>query len=187
MRDPSAGGSHAPSGNVQRAKDVPYVLRRLWAYLSCYRALLVLAVFLSVGGNLLTLMGPKLSGRAVNAIQPGAGQVDFPVVYRYVFLMAVCYLVSAVMAFVLARLMIRLSQKTVYAIRRDLFDKLVELPVQYFDIHSTGDIVSRISYDVDTISSSLSTDLVQVLGSVITVAGSFAMMLSISWRMALVF
>ena len=101
--------------------------------------------------------------------------------------MLACYLLSAVLSFVLSRLMIHLSQETVRSIRQDLFEKLVDLPIAYFDTHTTGDIVSRISYDIDTIGASLSTDLLQIVNSIITVVGCFTMMLSISWQMSLLF
>lgn len=88
---------------------------------------------------------------------------------------------------ILANLMIRLSRKAVYSMRRDAFNTLASLPVSFFDTHQTGDVISVISYDIDTINSSLSSDLVQMIASVITVCGSFVMMLSISPHLILVF
>jgi ATP-binding cassette subfamily B protein len=83
--------------------------------------------------------------------------------------------------------MIHLSQKVIFKMRNDIFDKLADLPVRYFDSHQTGDIISRISYDIDTVNASLSTDLLQIFTSVITVAGSLAMMLILSPILVLVF
>ena len=83
--------------------------------------------------------------------------------------------------------MVQLSRNGVYRMRRDVFDHLTRLPVSFFDTHAVGDVLSVLSYDVDTISASLSNDLVQMLASIITVGGSFFMMLSISPRLMLVF
>lgn len=101
--------------------------------------------------------------------------------------MIVFYLLSSLLSYVLAVLMIHLSQKIVYQMRREVFEKLVELPVRFFDGHQTGDIISRISYDIDTINASLSNDFLQIATSAIMVTGSFVMMLSISPKMILVF
>lgn len=132
-------------------------------------------------------MGPKLSGLAIDAIEPGPGKVDFATVFYYAKYMALFYALSAGMSYALARLMIRLSRNIVYRMRRDIFEKLVSLPVGFFDRHQTGDVISIISYDVDTINASLSNDIVQICTSFITVLGSLAMMLSISPVLILVF
>ena len=164
-----------------------HILRRLWKYLYAYKWLLLLALALSMAGNLLALVGPKLSGYAIDAIGSGAGRVNFPVVFRYAWLMIVFYLVSSGLSYLLAILMIRLSCNVVYRMRRDVFEKLSSLPVRFFDRHQTGDVISAISYDIDTINASLSDDLLQMLASVITVVGSFVMMLTISPHLILVF
>ena len=101
--------------------------------------------------------------------------------------MLVFYTVSAMLSYMLAVVMIRLSQKIIYTMRRQIFDKLVNLPISYFDTHATGDIISHISYDVDTVNASLSHDLIQVCVSIITVTGSLVMMISISPTLVAVF
>lgn len=101
--------------------------------------------------------------------------------------MALFYVASALLSYLLSMIMITISRKVTYQMRSDIFNKLSSLPVGYFDTHQAGDIISRISYDTDTINSSLSTDLVQVLASVITVGGSLGMMIAISPRLVLVF
>ena len=174
-------------GNVQRAKDSKYVFRRLWQYLSHHRALFLFCLLLALISNVLALIGPRLSGRAINAIDPGQGKVDFPTVFYYAGLMLGAYLLSAGMTFILNRSMIRLSQKLVHSIRKDLFNKLVELPVSYFDRNTTGDIVSRISYDIDTIGASLSNDLLQIITSAVTVIGCLLMMITIKPVLCLIF
>ncbi|NLO48098.1 MAG: ABC transporter ATP-binding protein [Clostridiales bacterium] len=183
------GGGHGPGGGAFERPTVKTttILRRLWKYLYSFKWLLLLALILGVGGNLLALVGPKLSGYAIDAIAPGVGKVNFPDVYRYALLMIVFYLISSLFSYILAGLMIRLSRNVVYSMRRDAFNKLAELPVSFFDKHKTGDVISIISYDIDTVNASLSNDLVQMLTSLITVTGSFIMMMTISPKLMLVF
>lgn len=174
-------------GSFERpTQKTSYIIKRLWKYLSPYRWLLALAAALSIGGNALALIGPKLSGFAIDAIEAEGG-VDFAGVFKYAGLMIAFYAASSVISYILANLMIRLSRKAVYSMRRDAFNTLASLPVSFFDTHQTGDVISVISYDIDTINSSLSSDLVQMIASVITVCGSFVMMLSISPHLILVF
>lgn len=184
--NPPATAMQSLHGAEQKLKKT-YILRRLWKYFREYKWMLALAILLTIAGNALALVGPKLSGFAIDAIEPGPGQVDFATVFRYAGYMALCYALSAGMSYGLARLMIRLSRNIVYRMRRDIFEKLVSLPVGFFDRHQTGDIISIISYDVDTINASLSNDIVQICTSFITVLGSLAMMLSISPVLILVF
>ena len=128
-----------------------------------------------------------MSGYAIDAIEPGKGAVDFPVVFKYATLMVLLYIVASVMSYFLSILLIKLSRRVVYDMRKDVFNRLASLPVSFFDNHQTGDIISVISYDIDTINTSLSSDLMQICRSVITVVGSFIMMLSISPRLLIVF
>lgn len=174
-------------GSFERpTQKTSYIIKRLWKYLSPYKWLLALAAALSIGGNALALIGPKLSGFAIDAIE-AVGGVDFAGVFKYAGLMIAFYAASSVISYILANLMIRLSRKAVYSMRRDAFNTLASLPVSFFDTHQTGDVISVISYDIDTINSSLSSDLVQMIASVITVCGSFVMMFSISPHLILVF
>lgn len=163
------------------------ILSRLLPYLLQYRLLLLACILLTVGGNLLALAGPYVSGLAIDAMELGTGRVDFSSVGFYSALMVLLYIALAVLSYALTRLMIVISRRVVNTMRRDVFNKLTELPVGYFDTNQTGDILSRISYDIDTINTSLSNDLVQVFASVVTVVGALAMMLAISPVLVLVF
>lgn len=162
-------------------------IRRLGKYLFYHKVLLALALICTFGSNLFALIGPRLTGYAISAIEPGRGQVDFGSVFYYAAWMAVFYIVSAAMSYGLQVLMLTISRKVVYRMRQDVFEKLMTLPVGYFDVHQTGDIISRISYDIDTVNTSLSNDLVQLLTTVITVVGALVMMLTISPTLILVF
>ncbi len=163
------------------------VLLRLWTYLFQHKWMILAALLLTFTSNLLALLGPILSGLAIDYIGTAPGQANFSMVFYYCGLMLIFYIVSSGLSYLLSVLMVRLSQKVVYQMRKDLFDKLVELPVRFFDSHQTGDIISRISYDIDTVNSSLSNDLLQIATSVITVVGSLIMMLFISPILVLVF
>ena len=163
------------------------LLRRLWRYLGRNRALLVLALLLSLTSSMLALYGPKLSGEAINAIDLGEGKVDFDTVFRCAAMMAVFYVCAACLTYLLNVVMIRLSRRVSKQMRHDVFENLTRLPVSYFDRFQTGDIISTITYDVDTVNQSLSTDLLQILQSVVTVTVSFVMMLTIAPKLVLIF
>lgn len=162
------------------------ILVRLIGYLMAHKFWMLLAILLTISSNLAALVGPALSGLAVDSII-GPGQVNFPMVFYYCGLMAAFYVGSAALAYLLQRVLIRVSRKVVYQMRSDVFNKLSSLPVGYFDTNLTGDILSRISYDIDTINTSLSTDLVQIFASTVTVVGALVMMLNISPILVLVF
>jgi len=171
-------GARLPTGTL---------LRRIWKYMGRRRFLLILALILSLSSSLLALYGPKLSGEAINAIEAGAGKVDMDTVLRCAALMVVCYVLAAILTYLLNVVMIRLSRSISRQMRHDIFDHLTALPVSYFDRFQTGDIISTITYDVDTVNQSLSTDLLQILQSTVTVIVSFVMMLTIAPKLILVF
>ncbi|WP_430610620.1 ABC transporter ATP-binding protein [Enterococcus sp. DIV0876] len=172
---------------AEKPKNSKQTLLRLWGYLYDSKGLLFLSAFLMMASNLFALVGPLLSGYAIDAIQFGPGKVLFERVFFYCGLMLVFYIASSVLSYVISLLMIRLSQRVVATMRKHIFDKITELPVGYFDRVATGDIISRVSYDVDTINTSLASDAIQVLSSLVTIIGSFVMMLLISPLLVLIF
>jgi len=169
-----------------KKKGKKRIFFRLSKYVLQQWPLFILALILTLGANQLSLLGPKYSGAAIDAIELKSG-VDFPAVWKNVGFMIGCYLVSAVLSYVLSVVMIHLSQKITYRMRKQLFEKLTTLPVNYFDTHATGDIISHMSYDIDTINSTLSHDLIQVMTSLYTVVGSLVFMWQISKPMILIF
>ncbi len=187
-RDPRA----ANNPNKNRApeklgrRDTGKILLRLGKYMLHHWPLFLLAIAFTLLSNQLSLLGPQFSGDAIDAIAAEGG-VNYELVLHNVMLMLGCYLIAGVLSYALAAIMILLSQKIVYSMRKSLFEKLTSLPVGYFDTHATGDIISRISYDIDTVNSSLSHDLVQVMTSIYTVVGSLIFMWQISKPMILVF
>ena len=190
---PGGPGGRGPGGrnpgapheklDAQRTKSV---MLRLSKYILQHWFLFLIAICLTLLSNQLALLGPGYSGDALDAIAAEGG-VQFDVVWENVRKMLICYILSAVLSYGLTQLMMRLSQKIVYTMRKQLFEKLSSLPVSYFDTHATGDIISRISYDIDTVNASLSHDLVQVMTSIYTVIGSLIFMWRISRPMILVF
>ena len=169
-----------------RKRDNKGIMLRLGKYVINQWHLFIPAVFFTLLSNQLSLLGPRYSGAALDAIESLQG-IDFPVVWENVIKMIVCYALSAILSYVLAVIMIHLSQKITYKMRKELFEKLNTLPIGYFDTHPTGDIISHLSYDIDTINSTLSHDLVQVMTSIYTVVGSLIFMWQISKPMILIF
>lgn len=162
------------------------VFLRLSRYVLQQWPLFLLALALTLGSNQLSLLGPRYSGAAIDAIELETG-VDFPAVWGNIARMLGCYVVSAGLAYTLGVVMIRLSQRIIYKMRKQVFEKLMTLPVSFFDTHHTGDIISHLSYDIDTINATLSHDLVQILTSAYTVVGSLLFMWRISRPMILIF
>lgn len=162
-------------------------LKRVMSYLFEYKFLMIIAIVLSIGSNIFALIGPMLSGYAIDNINIGKGAVNFSKVYYYCGLMIIFYIISSILAYILAVLMLEISKRISYRLRKDLFDRLLSLPVGYFDTHATGDIISKISYDVDTLNSTLTSDLVSICASIITVVVSFISMVMISTKLVLVF
>ena len=188
------GGSSDPF-NVQAQgekrkftmRDTLRILSRLWKYLYRYKWYGLLALVLSISSNLLALVGPLLSGNAIDAIGTTPGAVDFEKVFYYCAIMVTFYILSSILSYILSVLMIRLTQKVIFQMRSDVFNKLLDLPVRFFDSHQPGEIISRISYDIDTVNASLSNDLLQIFTSLFTVIGSLIMMIYISPVLVLVF
>ncbi len=164
-----------------------YLLFRLWRYLGRYYFLIAAGLVLMLLSNVLALFGPKLSGKAIDAIGIRAGGVDFEKVFYYVGWMVVLYVLSAFFSYLLSLLTIHLTRKVIYRMRRDVFENLSRLPVAFFDQYQTGDIISIITYDIDTVNQSLSNDFLQIMQSVVTVLFSLVMMLSIAPVMVLIF
>ena len=184
-RAEQSGDRRGGLGTVKTSKK--RLLLRLWKYLGHNRFLIVSALILSVCSNLLALWGPKLSGQAIDAIGTEAGKVDFASVFKYTQIMLVCYIVSAVISYVLSRVIIHLSRDVVYRMRRDVMNAMSKYPVSFFDKYQPGDIISIVTYDVDTVNQSLSSDLLQIVQSIITVTVSFVMMISIAPRLVIIF
>ena len=169
-----------------KPKNKKGVFLRLSKYVLQQWPLFIVALILTLLANQLSLLGPKYSGAAIDAIELESG-VDFSSVWKNILFMLGCYVISALFSYILSVIMIFLSQRITYKMRKQVFEKLTTLPVNYFDTHATGDIISHLSYDIDTINSTLSHDLIQVMTSIYTVVGSLLFMWQISKPMILIF
>lgn len=149
---------------------------RLFKYFFKYKFQVLLAFILMLGSNLFALLGPYLSGKAIDAIDLKTG-VDFPNVMKYCLLMAIFYVSSSIFSYVLTVVMVNLSQKISKKMRQDVFDKILSLPVGELDKVQAGDLINRISYDIDTVNASLSNDILMAATGIITVIGAFVGML----------
>ena len=171
---------------LKKPKDTKGTLLRMLRYVGDFKWLLALVLVLCLTSNLLALLGPDLAGKAINAAAAGKGKVDFEQVYFYAKRMLIFYLSSSALSISINIMMMYVSRQIAKKMRKDVFDKLMKLPVGYFDTNQAGDIISRVSYDIDVVSTCLGTDIVAIMTSVVTVVGSFGMMVHISPQLALV-
>lgn len=174
--------ARGPRGKQEKPRDARGTMLRILQYIMRYRFFVLLMLVCTFASNIGNLLGPSFAGQAINAAVD-QGQVDFATVAHYAKLMLAAYLISNLMSFLVNQGMMRLGRRIANRMRKDVFNKLMALPVGYFDRNQAGDIISRVSYDIDVVTTSLSADLVQVLTSVVTVAGSFLMMCAISLPM----
>ena len=161
-------------------------LLRILSYIASHKGMLFLAIVATLLANGMALLVPELSGRAIDAIG-SAGHVNFPNVYRTVGWMIIAVIGECVFTYLTQLLLIRLSAKITAEMRKEVFEHLLSLPIRFFDTVQAGDIISRRSYDIDTINTSLSSDIITVTTSIITVIGSFIMMVHISLPLCFVF
>jgi len=177
-------------GVVVKARNPKYVLKHLLRYILQFKFQFLIVILFTFLTNLFQLIGPYLSGLAVDEIDISKKEVktiDLELVLYYCLLMFGFYVISCILSLIINYLMINVSKKIIYQMRKDLFNKLLDLPIKFFDSTKTGDIISRMSYDIDTINTSLSSDVVAIISSVLTVVGSFIMMILISRVLILVF
>lgn len=171
------------------AKNRTQTLKRLWYYLSYYKGRLILGIVLTILSNTLSLIGPYLTGQMINemAVVNEGLDIDFRTIFILGGLMISFYLISAIMNYILSIALVKMSQSVVYKLRSDLFNKMTTVKVDYFDTNQTGDIISRMSYDIDTIAGSLSSDALSLITSTITLVVSFVMMIIVSPLLLLIF
>ncbi len=167
-------------GVKQKPKNARKTFRRLLNYMLEYAWLVLLLLICAFASNIGNLLGPNFAGKAITAASEGTGKVNMDLVIHYGLLMLFVYIGSNILTFLVNIGMMHVGRFVARNMRRDVFNKLMELPVGYFDKHLAGDIISRVSYDIDVVSTSLSSDVVQILTSLVTVVGSFFMMCMIS-------
>lgn len=182
-------GASFDKGDVVDFKSINKVkvLSHLWVYAKRHTVRIILVLLCVAVSNVLALIAPVITGKAIGAMEGGMGHVDFESLFRYAMLLGFLYIASAVFSWLQNVFMIQTTQRVIFDIRTDVFNHIESLPMSFFDSTYKGDIISRISYDIDNISSCFSTDLVHLLTGVITVTGSLTMMLMLSPTLTLIF
>ena len=170
-----------------KEQSTKYILKRMSKYLYKYKFTIIISIILTIVSNIFALVGPMLSGYAIEVIEKGNGNIDFSKIFYYAFLMIVFYFCSSILSYIISIIMAKTARNVVYSLRKDAFDTLLNLPLSYFDKNSIGDVLSKITYDIDTMGSTLSTDLINILTSIVTLVGSFFMMFTISKKLVLIF
>lgn len=187
---PGGGGPPGPHGrmNAEKPKDLKGTLSKLVKYIGRNSVLLIALLVLVILIALLNLAGPALQAEAIGAItiDHDGAHVDFDKLYMVVIVMAVVYIASSVLTYLQGVAAAKLSQNTVSTMRADLFSKIAYLPIKYTDTHRHGDIMSRMTNDVENISNSVSQSIASLFSAIITLIGSFVMMLLYSWQLTIV-
>ncbi|MGE5124623.1 MAG: ABC transporter ATP-binding protein [Acidobacteriaceae bacterium] len=176
-----------------RAHDFKGTMRKLFNYLGRYRLSLIIALIIAGASTLFSIVGPKILGQAttelfngVIAMNTGTGSIDFVVIGNILLRVAGLYILSTVLSFTSGWIMTNISTDVTYHLRQDISDKINRMPLRYFDGTNHGEIMSRVTNDVATVSQTLSQSLSTIITSVTAVIGALIMMLSISWILTLV-
>lgn len=166
--------------------DLKYILKNLWRYLKGHLALLTIIFIGSLISTALSLLAPQLCGMAIDEIKTD-GTTDMHTIAMYAVILAITYIASGILSYLTALGMNYVSRRIIKKMRQDLFARLITLPVSYFDTRQAGDIISVLSYDLDTLGASLANDVMMVFTSVVTIIGSLVMMLVNAAMLVLVF
>jgi ATP-binding cassette subfamily B multidrug efflux pump len=176
----------------EKAQDFKGTMRKLIRYLSKYRAALIVVMLFAVASTVASIVGPKILGNAttklfegVMAELSGSGSIDFGAIGNIILLTLGLYVASALFSYVQGWIMANVSTNIAYRFRRDISEKMNRLPFKYFDRTTQGEVLSRITNDVDTVNQTLSQSLTQIITSTVTFVGVLVMMFSISWLMTL--
>ena len=177
------GGPFGPMGSQERAANRRGTLMRLWGYLRRQSWMLLLVTVLVAVSSGLDLLGPYLMGRAIDVF---IGQNDLPGLGQLVLFMIVVYLVSSAVAYIQAYLMASVAQRTVRDLRADLFERLQSLPLRYFDERPHGELMSRLTNDIENISNVLNESVTQLISSLISIVGVGIVMFLINVQLAII-
>ena len=191
---PSRRG-HGPGGmmTTEKAKDFKGTFIKLVKYLGKYRFTVILVMIFAICSTIFSIIGPKVMGDATQKIYEGlmniitnSGGMDYDGILRIILLLLGLYVLSALFSYAQGWLMSGVANKVSYQMRKELAAKIHKLPLSFYDKTSYGEVLSRITNDVDTLSNSLNQSLTQIVTSLTTVIGVLYMMFSISWQMACV-
>ncbi len=183
----------AGMGPVEKASDFKGTLRKLVAYLRPYTWKILAVMAMAAGSTVFTIVGPKILGNATTTLfdgliaqLTGTGSVDFTAIARLLLTALSLYVLSSVLGYIQGWLMTDVAMQVTYHLRKDLMDKVHRMPFRYFDGTPYGEVLSRLTNDVDTVNRTLNQSLTQIITSFVSVVGILIMMLTISWQMTLI-
>ncbi|MEK4468813.1 MULTISPECIES: ABC transporter ATP-binding protein [Bacillus] len=193
------GGGGGPMGGgmrkIEKAKNFKGTMNKLLQYLKPYKLPILVVILFAIGSAAFTIVGPKILGNATTKLfeglvskvsgEPGAA-IDFTYIGNIVILLLGLYILSTVFGIIQGYIISGVAQKVSYNFRKEIDEKINRMPLKYFDKTTHGEVLSRITNDVDTVSQTLNQSMSQIITSVITIIGVLIMMLSISWQMTLV-
>ena len=186
------GHGHGGAAMGEKANDFKGTMKQLMKYMSEYKVALIAVLLFAIGSTVFSIVGPKILGKATTKIfeglmakVSGTGGIDFGAIEKILLILVCLYIVSALFSFIQGYIMSGISQKISYEMRNQISEKINRMPMKYFDTKTHGEILSRITNDVDTLGMSLNQSLTQLITSVTTMVGILIMMLSISWIMTL--
>lgn len=187
------GGGHMKMGQ-EKAKDFKGTMKKLISYLSPYKLAILLVIVFAIGSSVFNIVGPKILGNATTKIFEGlvskvsnsGGGIDFDAIFRTLSILASLYIISSIFSFVQTFITSDISQKVSYNLRKSISEKINKLPLNYYDKKTNGEVLSRVTNDIDAISQNLNQILSQMITSATTLIGVLIMMLSISVTMTLV-
>lgn len=186
------GGMHGMRGG-EKAKDFKGTLGKLFKYLRPYYFRLVIVVIFASASTVFAILGPKILAKATDKLSEGimakvagTGGIDFDYIGQIILILVGLYLISALFSYIQGFITSTISQRVAYDLRTSISQKMDRMPLSYFDKHTSGDILSRVTNDIDTIAQSLNQSMSQVITSTVTVIGIFIMMLTISPVMTLI-
>lgn len=192
---PMGGG---PMGGMMRggekARDFKGTMKRLITYLRVYNLAISIVIIFAIASTIFSILGPKILGNAtsklfegiMNKISGTGNGIDFDYIGKIILLLVFLYFISALFSYIQGWIMTKVSMKVSYKFRKDISEKINKMPLRYFDGTNHGEVLSRVTNDVDTLSQTLNQSLTQLITSAATVVGVIIMMLSISWQMTLV-
>lgn len=186
-------GHMGPHGGNEKAKDLKGTLKKLFHYMNAFKVQMILIAIFAVCGTTFTIIGPKILGKATTEIAnglmskvSGGSGMDFGKIAQILLITLGLYLISTLCSFIQGFLMTGVSQKTTYRLRKEISEKINRMPMNYFDTKPVGEVLSRVTNDVDTLGQSLNQSATQMIQSVTTLIGVLIMMLTISPLMTLV-
>lgn len=188
------GGPMGGMRGTEKAKDFKGTMKNLFNYLKPYRISIFIVVIFAIGSSAFSIVGPKVLGKATTEIfeglirkvsNQGNAGIDFDYIGKVLLILLGLYVISALFSFVQSFIVSGISQKVSYKLRKEISEKINRMPLKYFDKRTHGEVLSRITNDIDTLSQNLNQIMTQIITAVTTVIGVLIMMLSISWQMTI--